>query len=117
VALVGDAAGYRDAITGEGLSLAFHQAAALAAAIERADPREYEKRHRRLVTLPNTLIAGLLFVEQRPYLRHRLIETLAGSPDLFSRLLAIHAREQPLSSLGLGGAAKLASGLLRPASA
>ena len=28
VALVGDAAGYRDAITGEGLSMAFHQAAA-----------------------------------------------------------------------------------------
>ncbi|MGB5162152.1 MAG: NAD(P)/FAD-dependent oxidoreductase [Thermoanaerobaculia bacterium] len=117
VALVGDAAGYRDAITGEGLSLAFHQAAALAASIERKDLAEYESRYRRLVALPNALIAGLLFVEQRPYLRHRLIETLASSPDLFSRLLAIHAREQPLRSLGLGATVKLTLGLLRPASA
>ncbi len=116
VALVGDAAGYRDAITGEGLSLAFHQAAALAAAIENGDLREYDGRVRRLVALPNALIAGLLFVERHPALRHRLIGTLAEAPDLFSRLLAIHAREQPLASLGLGATARLAAGLLRPTS-
>ena len=39
VALVGDAAGYRDAITGEGLSLAFHQALALADCLARDDLR------------------------------------------------------------------------------
>jgi menaquinone-9 beta-reductase len=114
VALVGDAAGYRDAITGEGLSLAFHQAAALAAAIDCGDLREYEARLRRLVRLPNALIAGLLFVERRTTLRQRLIATLADDRELFSRLLAIHAREQPLSSFGLGGTVRLAVGLMRP---
>ncbi len=116
VVLVGDAAGYRDAITGEGLSLAFLQASALAVAIENDDLLEYERRVARLARLPNALIAGLLFVERRPVLRHRLIETLADSPALFSRLLAIHSREQPLRSLGLGGAARLTVGLLRPMS-
>jgi flavin-dependent dehydrogenase len=116
VALVGDAAGYRDAITGEGLSMAFLQASALAGAIENEDLLEYKRRAVRLARLPNALVAGLLFVEQRPVLRHRLIQTLADSPGLFSRLLAIHARERPLTSLGLSGAARLTVGLLRPMS-
>lgn len=116
VALVGDAAGYRDAITGEGLSLAFHQARALARSIERGDLRLYQSHLRRVTALPNALIAGLLFVERHPVLRQRLIGTLADNPDLFSHLLAIHARERPLESLGLRGAARLAAGLLRSVS-
>lgn len=115
MALVGDAAGYRDAITGEGLSLAFHQAAALAEAIAEGDLTVYERRAARLVALPNALIAGLLLIERHPAARHRLIDTLAANPDLFARLLAIHAREQPVKSLGMGGALKLAVGLLHPA--
>jgi len=88
----------------------------LAVAIENDDLLEYERQVARLASLPNALIAGLLFVERRPVLRHRLIETLADSPVLFSRLLAIHSREQPLRSLGLGGAVRLTVGLLRPMS-
>lgn len=117
VALVGDAAGYRDAITGEGLSMAFHQASALAASIESDSLVDYERRVTGLARVPNALIEGLLFVERRPYLRHRLIETLAGNPDLFAKLLAIHARERSLRSLGLGATLRLAVGLLRPTSA
>ena len=54
IALVGDAGGYLDAITGEGLSLAFHQAEALVGTIvacERsgaADLRRYVRAHRRI---------------------------------------------------------------------
>jgi flavin-dependent dehydrogenase len=117
VALVGDAAGYRDAITGEGLSLAFHQAAALAEAIEGGDLVAFERRVARLAALPNALIAALLHVERRPAVRCRLIDTLAANPALFARLLAIHVREQPVRSLGIGGVLKLAAGLLPSATA
>ncbi|MEE8522984.1 MAG: NAD(P)/FAD-dependent oxidoreductase [Thermoanaerobaculia bacterium] len=100
VALVGDASGYVDAITGEGLSLAFHQAVALAAALRRGDLASYARRHRRLGRLPNTLTGLLLLVEKRPRLRRRLIRAFAREPALFSRLLALHVRELPVRRLG-----------------
>ena len=105
---MGDAAGYRDAITGEGLALAFHQAGALAQAIVHADLKDYERAFRKLVRLPFGLISTLLTVEKRPSWRRRLIATLAEDRELFERLLAIHARQEPFTSLGLGRALKLA---------
>src|SRR5205807_765581 len=42
VALIGEAAGSVDAITGEGLSIAFHQAAALAAAMQAGTLEGYQ---------------------------------------------------------------------------
>lgn len=115
VALVGDAAGYRDAITGEGLSLTFHQAAALGAALAAGELRPYAAAVRRLTALPFALIRALLLAERRPLLRRRLMATLARDPTLFRRLLAIHARQVPLRALGLGPAYRLARGLARPA--
>jgi len=112
IALVGDASGYRDAITGEGMSLAFHQARALAAAIAVGNLREYERGHRRLAALPFALIRLLMEAERRPWLRRRLIGTLAAEPDLFAKLLAIHTREAPLGSVGRKGLLRLARGLL-----
>ena len=111
VALVGDAAGYRDAITGEGLSLAFHQADALATAIHRQDLPEYGRAVRRLSRLPFLLIRLLLEAERRPWLRRRLIRTLSAEPDLFGRLLAIHTRQASPTELGTGGVLRLARGL------
>jgi flavin-dependent dehydrogenase len=95
LALVGDASGYVDAITGEGLSLAFHQAKALAQALRRGDLSLYARRHRRIALLPDALTRLLLWVEKRPPLRHRLIRAFAREPALFSRLLALHARALP----------------------
>ena len=46
VALVGDASGSVDAITGEGLCLAFRQASTLAEAIEYGDMAKYQQKHR-----------------------------------------------------------------------
>ncbi len=114
VLLAGDAAGYVDAITGEGLDLAFHQAFALVEAVRRGDPRRYARYCRRLNRLPFALIRLLLFAERRPALRRRLIRTLADEPWLFQRLLAIHARDRPPRSLGLAGAFHLTRGLVRP---
>lgn len=112
VLLVGDAAGYRDAITGEGLSLGFRQAELLAAALAAGRPRAYERAARRAARVPFALIAGLLWVERRPRRRRRLVATLSADPALFARLLAVHAGERPPRSIGLAGAASLLRGLL-----
>jgi menaquinone-9 beta-reductase len=115
VALLGDASGYLDAITGEGLSLALHQGVALAEALRVGDLGRYESAQRRLRRLPDGLTRLLLAVERRPALRHRLLRTLARDPSLFDRLLAIHTRDRPLLSLGLGNGVRLGWGLARPA--
>jgi flavin-dependent dehydrogenase len=123
VALLGDAAGYLDAITGEGLSLAVHEAFALAEVLASAkerpagDPgrilRPYARTVRRLRRLPDLLTRLLLWVEPRPTLRRRMLRTFAEDPELFSRLLGIHARQQPPTSLGVRGALRLGRGLVR----
>jgi len=112
VALVGDAAGYRDAITGEGLSMAFHQARVLSAAIGKGELASYGRAARELSAVPFLLIRFLLEVERRPRLRRRLISALANEPSLFARLLAIHTRDAPPRSIGPGGILQLARGLL-----
>ena len=107
VALIGDASGYVDAITGEGLSLAFHQAKALAAALHRGDLRSYRRQHSRIVALPNTMTHLLLWAERHPPLRRRFVRALAREPALFSRLLAIQCRAVPARRFGLVTAPRL----------
>lgn len=112
VALVGDAAGYRDAITGEGISLALLQASALARAIEMQDLSTYERQARRLNTLPFAFIRMLLEVEARPRLRRRFIAALNREPSLFAQLLAVHTRQEPVRQVGISVLARLIRGLL-----
>jgi len=112
VALVGDAAGYLDAITGEGLAVGFQQARSLVDALVAADLGLYAREARRLVAFPFLLIRALLLVERRPWLRRRLIAALAADRDLFSKLLAIHARQLEPADLGVAGVARLLGGLL-----
>jgi len=90
VALVGDASGGVDAITGEGLRLAFRQSAALADALEAGDLRQYQFAHRQLQRRP--LRMGQLMVElgRRERIRQRVMRAMSGRPELFGRLLAIH---------------------------
>ncbi len=107
LALIGDAAGYVDAITGEGLSIAFHQSRALAEALAAGDLRSYARQHRRIVALPVAMTRLLLFVERRPALRRRVIRALAREPAVFSRLLAIHCRALPVRKLGFQTAPRL----------
>jgi len=54
VALVGDASGSVDAITGEGLRLGFEQGMALAKALQAGDLRAYAAAHRRLARRPRS---------------------------------------------------------------
>jgi flavin-dependent dehydrogenase len=107
LALVGDAAGYLDAITGEGIAVSLHQAAALVDALLAGDLTRYAEAHRRIVRLPNLMTSLVLALERRPALRRRAIRALAAEPALFSRLLAIHARALPPRQLGALGALRL----------
>jgi flavin-dependent dehydrogenase len=108
LALVGDAAGYLDAITGEGLAVAFHESAALVEAVLAKDLGRYAAAWRRINRLPNAMTSLVLAMERRPRLRRRALAALAAEPALFSRLLGIHARTLPPRALGLNGALRLA---------
>lgn len=108
VALVGDASGYRDAITGEGIAKGLHQARALVESLARGTLSGYPAAHRRASRLPDAMTAITMAFERRPRLRRRALSALAKEPEMFSRLLGIHARALPLRSLGLGGAGRLA---------
>ena len=90
VALIGDASGSVDAITGEGLCLAFHQALCLAEALGREDLSSYASAHQRLMRRPAFMADFLLLIDRFPALRARALLTLAAKPHLFSRLLAMH---------------------------
>ncbi len=105
VALVGDAAGYVDPLTGEGLTLGFESARALIEILSRGRSlREYERAYRRLSRNHVLLTRGLLAIAARPGLRRRVVRGLARDPNLFDSFLAINAGEQPLADFGLGGA-------------
>lgn len=90
VALIGDASGSVDAITGEGLCLSFRQALALADALESGDLRRYQTAHRRLRRRPTLMGRSLMLLDRQPNVRDRAIRALAARPDLFARLLAVH---------------------------
>jgi 2-polyprenyl-6-methoxyphenol hydroxylase-like FAD-dependent oxidoreductase len=90
VALIGDASGSVDSLTGEGLGLAFHQANALADALGHDDLASYEVAHRRINRPSEVMSRLLLSMENRAWLRRRVINALSSEPHLFGRLLAVH---------------------------
>ncbi len=115
VALVGDAAGYVDALTGEGLALALESAEPLAAALAAGDLAAYARAHRRLARWPQALTRLALAAARRPPLARRGVAALARDPELFSRLLGAVGAGRPLAAVGLGRALRFARALLPPA--
>jgi menaquinone-9 beta-reductase len=102
VALIGDASGTVDALTGHGLSLAFQQAIPLAEAIRGGDLDIYRSAHKRIAAVPNLMTRLMLLMSENSRIRGRTIRLFQDSPGLFSRLLAIHTEAAPLSSVGVG---------------
>ncbi len=90
VALLGEASGSVDAVTGEGLSMAFRQAIAVADAMRAGDLLRYEVAHRRIARLPRLMSRLMLAMDNHPGLRSRAFRALAAEPDYFRRLLAMH---------------------------
>jgi len=90
IALVGDASGSVDAVTGDGLALAFRQAALLGSALAAGDLELYETAHQRVSRMPRLMARLLLLMDGRDRLRRRAISLLAARPRTFDRLLAAH---------------------------
>jgi 2-polyprenyl-6-methoxyphenol hydroxylase-like FAD-dependent oxidoreductase len=97
VALVGDASGSPDAITGDGLSMSFRQAVALADALVTGDLAAYQKAHQRISRLPIFMGELMLSMSDHPAFRRRVFNVFNQYPGYFQRMLAIHTGvESPL---------------------
>jgi flavin-dependent dehydrogenase len=83
VLLVGDAAGYVDALTGEGLAVAFYTARELVAAVVRDDPQRYGPAARRVSRRYRLMTQSLLWAAGRPALRARIVPAASALPRLF----------------------------------
>ncbi len=90
VALIGDASGTVDAITGEGLGLAFNQAVALANCLKAGTLAGYQTAHRRLAIRPSLMARLMLTLDGRPVFQQRTLRVLHRRPEIFRRLLALH---------------------------
>ena len=111
VALVGDASGYVDAITGEGLSLAFATAAALVEATAGEDASAYPRQWARVRRQHVALTRLVLWVADHPSLRRRVVRALSRSPDAFRAFLALNTGAWGWGR-ALPGVGKLGSRLL-----
>jgi 2-polyprenyl-6-methoxyphenol hydroxylase-like FAD-dependent oxidoreductase len=101
VALLGDASGTVDAVTGHGLSLSFQQAIALAEAMKQDDLAYYQHAHKKIAAVPITMTRLMLLMGGSDWIRGRILRVFQKTPVLFSRLLAIHTEMMPLSSIGV----------------
>ena len=90
VALIGDASGTVDAITGEGLCLSFSQAMVLADCLRAGDLTRYEREHRRLALRPLLMARLMLTLDGRPRLQRRTLQVFRKRPEVFRRLLELH---------------------------
>jgi flavin-dependent dehydrogenase len=90
IALIGDASGSVDAITGEGLGLSFRQAVALADALEAGQLERYQAAHRHFAMRPMFMGHLLLLLDHCSLIRKRVLRALAKDHELFARLLALH---------------------------
>ncbi|MBB5342482.1 NAD(P)/FAD-dependent oxidoreductase [Tunturibacter empetritectus] len=90
IALLGDASGSVDAISGEGLALCFRQASALARTLNADDLASYQHAHSRIQLAPSLMSRSLLQMDRSPRLRARVLNTFERYPILFQRLLEVH---------------------------
>jgi flavin-dependent dehydrogenase len=90
VFLVGDAAGFTDPITAEGVAAGLRQARAFAAALDTPNPeRAYRLEHRRMTKDPRRVAALLLQLSRTPALVERAIRSNGRSPLTLPKLLGI----------------------------
>ena len=90
VALIGDASGSVDAITGQGHCQGFQQAEALAGALVTGDLIRYAAQHRRIALRPAVMADFMLTMDRWPRVRRRALSAMAAHPQSFARLLAGH---------------------------
>lgn len=91
VLLAGDASGYVDALTGEGLRVGFAQARSAVRSIVAGDPSRYERAWSRDTRDFRILTTALVAAARSP-LRGRIVPAAVASPQLFGRIVDRLAR-------------------------
>jgi flavin-dependent dehydrogenase len=112
VALVGDAAGYLDAISGEGLALGLRSALALVERFADGELWRYPADHARITAGYQLMTQLLLSIGRRPWLRRWAIEQLARRPALFCDLVGVAADTRAPARSLFGGALRPLAPLL-----
>jgi flavin-dependent dehydrogenase len=92
VLLVGDAAGYEDALTGEGVSLAVKQAAAAVRAIVDDTPSSYESAWHRVTRDYRLLTRGLVLTTVPTATRRAIVPACTLLPAVFEQAVHILSR-------------------------
>jgi menaquinone-9 beta-reductase len=115
VALIGDASGSADSITGEGLAMSFHQALALAESIEAGSLAPYRRAHGRIGRLPHAMGALMLTLDRWPAFEAAAMRALASDPGLFRELLSAHVGETGLAQVLLRRTPRFGWNLLKGA--
>ncbi|WP_432135202.1 MULTISPECIES: NAD(P)/FAD-dependent oxidoreductase [unclassified Streptomyces] len=88
VLLVGDAAGYLDALTGEGVALALATAGAAVRCLAAGRPEEYERAWARLTRRHRLLTGTLLVASRRPGTARLIVPAASRMPPVFTA--AVH---------------------------
>jgi flavin-dependent dehydrogenase len=91
VLLVGDAAGYVDALTGEGLGIAFGAAELLVDCVVAERPQDYDRRWRRMSSRYRMLTTAVLQASEMPGVRSRIVPVAARFPRVFRGLVNLLA--------------------------
>jgi len=91
VLLVGDAAGYVDAITGEGIRLGLAEARTAIQCIVAGEPERYEREWRGITREFRMLTTGLVAAANSP-LRRAIVPLAARLPRLYGRIVESLAR-------------------------
>lgn len=87
VLLVGDAAGYVDALTGEGLGIAFGAAELLVGCVAADRPGDYDRQWRRMSRRYRLLTAGLLQASAHASVRSAIVPAAASLPGVFAGIV------------------------------
>jgi flavin-dependent dehydrogenase len=87
VLLVGDAAGYVDALTGEGIAVALRTSAELVRCVLEDRPEGYEAAWRRVSWECRLLTGSLLWARNRSLLAPRIVPAAALLPGVYARIV------------------------------
>lgn len=90
--LVGDAAGYVDALTGEGLGLAFGAAELLVKSVVGQCPETYDRQWRQMTRRYRMLTAALLQASALPSVRARIVPAARVMPTVFTGMVNLLAQ-------------------------
>jgi flavin-dependent dehydrogenase len=92
VLLVGDAAGYIDALTGEGMGLAFGAAELAVSCVVGERAEDYDREWRRMTRRYRALTVGLLQASTRRWLRAGIVPAAQTLPYVFGKLVNVLAQ-------------------------